>query len=241
MPAIGREACPPCPKTDEMRYQALKTLSRNHRGRRPLVEGANRLSFKDPGKAGARALERAERVGDDFARGAALLTRGIVLANQPGERRAAGLELLARCGDPSERHGNSQWLMRFITTETANERSRLGDLDAAIAMAREAVDFLFASGDAIARGPAVSVLVESLLRRGTESDLAEAEKAIERLGNVPVDPGFVLYELPLLRLRALLARTHGDEAGYRQFADRYRTMADDLGFEGHIAIAEAMP
>ena len=189
----------------------------------------------------AEALERAERVGDDFARGAALLTRGIVLANQPGERRAAGLELLARCGDPSERHGNSQWLMRFIPTETANERSRLGDLEAAIAMAREAVDFLFASGDAIARGPAVSVLVESLLRRGTESDLAEAEKAIGRLGNVPVDPGFVLYELPLLRLRALLARTHGDEAGYRQFADRYRTMADDLGFEGHIAIAEAMP
>jgi hypothetical protein len=43
-----------------------------------------------------------------------------------------------------------------------------------------------------------------------------------------------------LRLRALLARTHGDEAGYRQFADRYRTMANDLGFEGHIAIAEAM-
>jgi hypothetical protein len=28
---------------------------------------------------------------------------------------------------------------------------------------------------------------------------------------------------------------------YRQFADRYRTMANDLGFEGHIAIAEAMP
>jgi hypothetical protein len=37
----------------ETRYEALKTLSRNHRGRqRPLVEGANRLSFKDPGKAG---------------------------------------------------------------------------------------------------------------------------------------------------------------------------------------------
>ena len=58
MTAIGREACPPCSKTDEMRYEALKTLSRNHRGRRPLVEGANRLSFKDPGKAGARDRRR---------------------------------------------------------------------------------------------------------------------------------------------------------------------------------------
>jgi adenylate cyclase len=188
----------------------------------------------------AEALERTERVGDDFARGAALLTRGVVLANQPGERRAAGLELLARCGDSSERHGNSQWLMRFVTTETAKERAGLGDLDAGIAMAREAVHILFTSGDAIARGPAVSVLVESLLRRRTESDLAEAQEAIERLATVPVDPGFVLYELPLLRLRALLARTHGDEARYRQFADRYRTMANDLGFEGHMAIAETM-
>jgi adenylate cyclase len=51
----------------------------------------------------------------------------------------------------------------------------------------------------------------------------------------------VLNELPLLRLRALLARTHGDEAAYREFADRYRVMAKSLGFEGHMKWAEAMP
>ena len=92
----------------------------------------------------------------------------------------------------------------------------------------------------MARGPAVTVLVESLLSRRAEGDVAEAQAAIERLAGVPTDPGFVLHELPLLRLRALLARAQGDEAGYRQFADRYRTMASDLGFEGHMAIAEAM-
>ena len=189
----------------------------------------------------AEALERAERVGDDFARGAALQTRGIVLANQPGERRAAGLELLARSADPSERQGNSQWSMRFVITETAKERARLGDLEGAIALGRETVEFLFASGDAITRGPAVSVLVESLLRRGTEADIAEAEAAIGRLAAVPTDPGFVLYELPLLRLRALLARTHGDENSYRDYRDRYSAMATSLGFEGHMKWAEAMP
>jgi hypothetical protein len=30
-------------------------------------------------------------------------------------------------------------------------------------------------------------------------------------------------------------------AGYAQFGDRYRDMARTLGFEGHIAWAEAMP
>jgi len=55
------------------------------------------------------------------------------------------------------------------------------------------------------------------------------------------DPGFVLNEIWLLRLRALLARAHGDETGYRDYRDRYRAMARSLGFEGHIAWAEAMP
>jgi adenylate cyclase len=51
----------------------------------------------------------------------------------------------------------------------------------------------------------------------------------------------VLHELPLLRLRALLAQAHSDENAYIDFVARYRTMANDLGFEGHMAIAAAMP
>ena len=43
-----------------------------------------------------------------------------------------------------------------------------------------------------------------------------------------------------LRLRALLARSRGDEAGYRELRDRYRDMATSLGFEGHMKWAEEM-
>jgi hypothetical protein len=50
----------------------------------------------------------------------------------------------------------------------------------------------------------------------------------------------VLNEIQLLRMRALLARAHGDELAYRDFADRYGAMAESLGFEGHMAIADAM-
>ena len=66
-------------------------------------------------------------------------------------------------------------------------------------------------------------------------------QSIDRLAAVPTDRGFVLHEIFLLRLRALLARAHGDEAAYREFADRYRVMATSLGFEGHMKWAEAMP
>ena len=71
--------------------------------------------------------------------------------------------------------------------------------------------------------------------------MAEADAAIERLAAAPADEGLVIREVWLLRLHALLARALGDEAGYRDYRDRYRDMARTLGFEGHIAWAEAMP
>ena len=50
----------------------------------------------------------------------------------------------------------------------------------------------------------------------------------------------MLHELPVLRLRALLARANGDQAGYQQFLQRFRAAAQEAGFEGYLAQAEAM-
>jgi len=83
--------------------------------------------------------------------------------------------------------------------------------------------------------------VETLLDRGAESDVAEAEAAIERFAAAPADEGLVIRDIWLLRLRALLARARGDIAAYTDLRDRYRDMAKTLGYEGHIAWAEAMP
>ena len=83
--------------------------------------------------------------------------------------------------------------------------------------------------------------MDTLLDHGSESDVAEAEAAITRLADAPADDGLVIREIWLLRLRALLARAHGDAAAYAHLRDRYRDMARSLGFEGHIAWAEAMP
>lgn len=97
-----------------------------------------------------------------------------------------------------------------------------------------------ASGDKVFRGPAAAVLVEALLRRGRDADLQDAQAAVDRLAAAPTEPGFVLHDIWPLGLRALLARARGDEVAYRDFRDRYREMAKRRGFEGHIAMAEAM-
>ncbi len=108
-------------------------------------------------------------------------------------------------------------------------------------MSRTVVDDTFESGDMILRGPATLTLVEALLQRGTEDDVRQARSAIDRLAAVPTDPGFVLFDLPLLRMRALLAESDGDGAGYRDYRNRYRARANALDFQGHMALAAAMP
>jgi hypothetical protein len=106
---------------------------------------------------------------------------------------------------------------------------------------RAAVDHLFREGRLLIHGVAATgVLMQTLLDRGSDGDVAEAEAAIDRLARTPAD-GVVVRDIWLLRLRALLARSRGDDAAYAHYRDRYRDMAKTLGFEGHIAWAEAMP
>ena len=130
----------------------------------------------------------------------------------------------------------------IVNVYLAREMARRGDRDDAIPLMRAALDHLFREGQLLVWGtPATGVLVQTLLDRAADGDVAEAETAIERLAEAPTDEGLVMREVWLLRLRALLARAHGDDPAYRDYRDRYRAMATSLGFEGHMEWAEAMP
>jgi adenylate cyclase len=188
----------------------------------------------------ADALRTAERSDDDVSLAWARIAHGIMLVRLHDGDHAAGLDLLAKGRQQAFRHADLL-PATMADVQTAECKAHSGDFGAAIEIAVATVEHLFDCGEVIFRGPALTVLAESLLRRGTEQDLQEAQTAIDRLAACPTDMGFVLYELPLLRLRALLARAHDDAAAYADFRDRYRDMAKTLGFEGHIAWAEAMP
>ena len=150
------------------------------------------------------------------------------------------LELLAKAREIAVRERFTLTALPIIDTQIAKEKARTGDLDGAINLSRAVVDDEFNTGEMIWRGPAASVLAEALLRRDAVGDRQEAQEVIDRLAAVQTDPGFLLYEIPLLRLRALLARVHGDEVTYRELLDRYRARAASCGFEGHLAAANAM-
>jgi adenylate cyclase len=188
----------------------------------------------------ADALRTAERSGDDVSLAWARVGHGIMLVRLHDGDQAAGMDLLTKARQQASRHADLL-TVTMADIQIAECKAHTGDIGAAIEITGTTVEHLFDCGEVIFRGPASRVLAESLLRRGTAQDLQEAETAIDRLADCPTDPGFVLYELPLLRLRALLAQAHGDETACRYFRDRYRDMAKTLGFEGHIAWAEAMP
>ena len=156
--------------------------------------------------------------------------------------RDRGQKLLAEVSEVFLRRGHHLGELRFINVYVARERARGGDRDEAIPLMRTAIDDLFPEGQLLAWGvPATGVLVETLLDRGAESDVAEAEAAIKRLAATPTDDGSAIRDIWLLRLRALPARAHSDVARYAHLPDRYRDMARSLDYEGHIAWAEAMP
>jgi class 3 adenylate cyclase len=189
------------------------------------------------------ALQIAERSSDDIALAIARMTLGAALVHRHTEaERDRGHRLLTEVSEVFLRRGHNLPEVPIVDIYAARQRARRGDCDDVIPLIRAAADHLFREGLLQMWGvPGTGVLVETLLDHGSDSDVAEAEAAIERLAAAPADDGLVIREVWLLRMRALLARAHGDEAGYRDYRDRYRAMARSLGFEGHIAWAEAMP
>jgi adenylate cyclase len=188
----------------------------------------------------AELLEIAERSGDNLTLACARYVRGLALVAHGGPERDDAFALLAAAREAALQERFTLLAATWVDMHLANENIRTGDFDRAIELSRAAVEEVDASGEMGSRAAATAALVEALLRRGDHTDLHEAQAAIDRLAAVPTEPGFVMNDIWLLRMRALLASARGDDVAYRDYRDRYRTMANSLGFEGHIAWASEM-
>jgi hypothetical protein len=189
------------------------------------------------------ALRIAERSGDDLALAQARSALGFALVHRDSTaERGRGQQVLAEVNEVFLHGKRNLSELPIVNVYLARERARRGDRDNAIPLVRTAADDLVRQGQLLGWGvPATGVLVETLLDRGADADLAEADAAIERLAAAPADEGLVARGIWLLRLRALLAQAHGDSHAYAHFRDRYCDMAKALGSEGHIDWAQAMP
>ncbi len=185
-------------------------------------------------------LEIAERSGDDLTLACALYIHGVALVTHDAARRDEAFALLAAAREAALEERFTMGAATLVNLFVGNEKLRTGDPDGAIELLRPSIEEQYARPERVIVGATVAALVKALAYRGRPADLLEAQAAIDRLAALPTEPGFVMQDLWLLSMRAVMAQAHGDEAAYRDHRDRYRDMANSLGFEGHIAWAEAM-
>jgi class 3 adenylate cyclase len=188
------------------------------------------------------ALRIAERSGNDMALSFARFALGVALVHrETAAARDRGQTLLAEVSDVFEGQRHNLGDRPLVEVYLAREKARRGHREEAIPQMCAAVDQLVHERQLLAWGtPTSGVLVETLLDRAAVGDVKEAEAVIDRLAEAPGDDALVIRDVWLLRLRALLARTRGDEAAYRGYRDRYRAMAAELDFEGHMKWAASM-
>lgn len=186
------------------------------------------------------AVLAAQRASNDYALGFAELALGVVLVyREAAADRHRGLELLLRSRDMFLRERIPS-LVPVTELLAAPESARRGDWGAALKVMRAAVSELHAAGRLGYGVFGTGLLVEALLKRGAEGDLAEAQKATDVLADLSANGNSAMVEITRLRLRTLLARARSDDAAYRELLSCYRAKAESLGFEGHIAWAAAM-
>src|SRR6185437_7086498 len=155
--------------------------------------------------------------------------------------RNRGQELLTEAVDVFTRGGHNLGELPILRVYLAREMARRGDVGSAIPLMRAALDDLVREGQLLSWGvPATGIFVDTLLARGDDVDLVEAEAAMGRLDQAPTEAGLAPRDIWLLRSQALLSRARGDVAACAQLRDSYRAMAKSLDFQGHIAWAEEM-
>lgn len=188
------------------------------------IEDAVRASVNASNVAGALA---------NYALGVALLNR------DDAAERQRGVEVMTR-------------VREIISTEKAifldpiahvwqvGEAARGEALDGPVVVMRSAATVLQRDRRLGYGVWVIARLAETLLQRCAQGDIAEARAAIDWLDDLREarQPG--ITAVTVVRLRALLAKALGDVQTYRGTVDRYRAMADSLGFVGHIALAAAM-
>ena len=167
-----------------------------------------------------------------YALGVALLNRDTV------DDRDRGLERMVQTREYF-RGAGAPFLVPVAELWIAQEGARRGAHDAAIPVIRRAVDELHQAGRLGYGVWGSAVLVATLLDRGAESDLVEAQQAMASVDELSSRSESTVREITRCsRLRALIARARGDDIGFRDLVIHYRAMSAELGFEGHMSWAE---
>jgi len=183
------------------------------------------------------ALKLIERSSDDMALVLLRMTLAVAQIHN-GVERARGYSGLRRLRETCVTERFAMNMIPLFDSYLALEMAERGDVDAAIQQWRTIAEGMDGAGQRSNIDLPIVLTAEQLLSRG---DYDAAAREVDRLMELAGDHQWGSREIAAVRLRALLAQARGNEAEYSKLRDQYRTMADELGFEGHMAWAAEMP
>ena len=183
------------------------------------------------------AMKSVERSSDDMAVVLLRMTFAMALIHH-GADRGRGYDGLRALRETCVKERFALNMLPLFETYLALERADQGEVDAAIQQWRAIAEehgtrWRHEQPRSPAHVHGGTAAVAGRLRRSRPRDRAA--------GVVGCGTRMGLARVSALRLRVLLAQARGDETAYRDLRDRYRAMANDLGFEGHMAWAAEMP
>lgn len=187
-----------------------------------------------------RTLHAVERASDDLAVILTRLAYGLTLVHHPAHREQ-GYDYLADVRKLCLSEDIARNIIPLLDSYAARQSAENGGHADAIPRIRAAIEEMRATGNFGNIDLATVLLVETLLERGTDPDLDEAESAIQTWDDPIYDECSASREMMPLRLRTLLAHARGDVAAYRELKAQCRSLAGAYGFEGQLAWAEALP
>ena len=187
------------------------------------------------------ALRTSERSSDEIAVILIRMALGIVLVHYGTDNSQRGYDILSELRETCVKERYALNVVPILNVYAGREKVDQGNVDDGVEQLRAACDDMVETGNIGNLDLATVALVEALLARGSADDVIEAEEAVERLVTSLGEAVWVSRAVSGMRLRALIARSRGDHATYEALKGQYRRAATELGFEGHMAWAAAMP
>ena len=182
-------------------------------------------------------LRRAESFGDMFGIISAQWTYGVALLRSDITSHDMAIELLERSRTKFANTDCSAPRCRVLAALVI-DAAREGHRDEAIDELRECFSLHSTRGFRLLAGRAGEVLVELLIERGSDDDLAEAHQILDQ--PQARHPDVPAMDLWWLRSRTLLAKAERDALGYSEAAEQYLLLCETLDARGRLAEARQM-
>ncbi|MGV0743669.1 ATP-binding protein [Mycolicibacterium sp. XJ870] len=184
------------------------------------------------------ARECAESSGDTSGILCTKWSYGTALLRGSRETRAEAIGMLEHVRSNCRANKFMTLVLPAVITDLARDAAQDGRRDEACVELRANFALHMGRGSKVYSGCVGEALVELLVERGAEEDLAEARHIVDQWQ--AQRPGIPALDLWWLRSRALLAQAERDMQGYANLSAQYLRMCEKLNARGRLDAARSM-